>query len=69
MTVCEHLKEFIEARAIADPMVCNQINQTTLKGKEMKAAEYRLRESQDDVANRVHPWMSQDMQFQIKTLS
>ena len=68
--MCNHLKEFIQARAIADPFVVGQFYDGKLpKGKELKALEQRLKTNQEDESNRVHPRMSEDMKNLIRKLT
>ena len=54
--------QFFSARAISDPFISGQIYNPKPTGKVKSELIAKLRESQKDQENRVHPWMPPDIQ-------
>ena len=61
--------EFFSARAISDPFISGQIYHQKPTGKIKNDLVAKLKESQKDTENRIHPWMPPEIQTQIRGLT
>ncbi len=67
--VCGYIADFFRQRAIADPLIASQIFPNNINQKEKKERLAELKKSHDDLSNRIHPWMTPEIQQTVKGLA